>query len=353
MPIVSVIMPVYNVESYLVECLDSLVKQTLSDVEFICVDDGSSDSSFEILEKYSIQDQRIKIIKQENKGAALARNLGLSVAKGKYVIFLDSDDYFDQNMLKKTVNRAEATNSDIVIFKALAFDDGSEIKHNLSHKMEKYPLFQEKTFSSKDLKNVIFNTFLPAAWNKLYRKSFLEENKLEFQNIKRTNDLLFTSKSLIKANKIVLVNEFLLYYRNRLKNSLQATNCQTPLEFFKALIALKEFLEKESILPLYLDSYYALVSNVIFYNLKTMNSDSNKKIILDYLKQTGCDKLGLSKLYKFSLINLYSLIQHKILVSNVNNKFAFLKFNRKIFKFFYSKKIHVLQILLTIKFKGK
>lgn len=352
MPIVSVILPVYNVESYLVECLDSLVKQTIFDIEIICIDDGSTDTSYEILQKYASQDKRIKIVKQENKGAALARNFGLRIANGKYVIFLDSDDYFDHCMLEKTVSRAETTNSDIVIFKALSFDEGSKNTHNLSHKMEKYPMFQEKTFSSNDIRNVIFNTFLPSAWNKLYRKSFLEENKLEFQNIKRSNDLLFTSKSLIKAKKIVLVNEFLLYYRNRLKNSLQATNCQTPLEFFKALIGLKEFLDAEKVMSLYLDSYYVLVSNVIFYNLKTMKNTSNKKEILDYLKQEGSDKLGLSRFYNFSLSNLYSFLQNKIIVSKINNKLFFLKLNRKIFKFFYSKKISVLHLLLSLKTRG-
>ena len=113
--------------------------------------------------------------------------------------------------------------------------------------MDKYINYQYSPFSSKDLPNDILNTFLPAAWNKLYRKSFIDQNHFEFQNIKRTNDLLFTCKTLIKAQRIVLLNEFLLFYRIRPTNSLQATNTKTPLEFLKALIALKGFLDEQGV----------------------------------------------------------------------------------------------------------
>lgn len=334
MAIVSVILPVYNVEFYLKECLDSLINQTLFDIEIICVDDGSTDSSYRILENYSLKDTRVKIFKQENKGAALARNFGLSVSIGKYVIFLDSDDYFDRNMLKKAVTQAENSNSDIVIFKVIAFDEDSGKKFDLSYKMDRFIKFQNKSFSSKEIPNKILNTFLPAAWNKLYRKGFLEQNHFEFQNIKRTNDLLFTSKSLIMAKKINLLNEFLLFYRIRHTNSLQATNSKTPLEFLKSLIALKEFLEEQSILSFYLRSYIALVSDVLFYNVTSLKTNTNKIEVVNYLKNKGYEQLGLKKINKFCFINLYGFIQYKIITSNVCNKIFLLKINRAMYKTF-------------------
>ena len=115
-PLVSVIVPVYNSAKYLVECLDSILNQTLTEIEVICIDDGSTDESLRILERYASCDSRVHILKQENKGAGAARNLGLAVAKGKYLSFLDSDDLFYPNMLKHAYLNAEKYSSDIVIF---------------------------------------------------------------------------------------------------------------------------------------------------------------------------------------------------------------------------------------------
>ena len=336
MAIVSVILPIYNVESYLKECLDSLIKQSFSDIEIICIDDGSKDNSYKILENFSSQDPRIKIFKQNNQGAAFARNFGLSVAKGRYIIFLDSDDYFEHQLIEKTVRVADNSSSDIVIFKAQAFDENSGKKFDLTYKMDKYTNYQYSPFSSKDLPNDILNTFLPAAWNKLYRKSFIDQNHFEFQNIKRTNDLLFTCKTLIKAQRIVLLNEFLLFYRIRPTNSLQATNTKTPLEFLKALIALKGFLDEQGVFSLYLRSYLALLADVLFYNIKSVKSDSNKYKIINYLKRTGYEQLGLNKINRFFFVNLYAFIQYKVISSNLYNKIFLLKINRAVFKIFNS-----------------
>ena len=332
MPLVSVILPVYNVELYLEKCIDSLVNQSLIDIEIICIDDGSTDSSGNILDNYSLHDSRVKVFKQKNQGVALARNFGLSVAKGKYVIILDSDDYFDCQLLEKTVRLAEHYCADVVIFKAKSFDENSDIKYDLTYKMDKLIKCQNLPFSSQDIPHNILNTFLPAAWNKLYRKSFLDQNHFYFQNIKRTNDLLFTSKTLIKAQRIALLNESLLFYRIRHTNSLQATNTKTPLEFLKALIALKVFLDEQAVFSLYLRSYLDLVSDVIFYNVKTMKTVSNRLEIFDYLKNKGNEELGLDKIKRFYFVNLCSFIQYKIISLNIGNKFLLLKINQAIFK---------------------
>ena len=115
-PIISVIVPVYNSSKYLKECLDSILNQTLTDIEVICVDDGSTDESPLILEEYASRDSRLQILKQENKGAGAARNLGMTIAKGKYLSFLDSDDFFSPDMLKHAYLNAEIYSSDITIF---------------------------------------------------------------------------------------------------------------------------------------------------------------------------------------------------------------------------------------------
>jgi len=108
---VSIIIPVYNAEKYIREDLDSLLGQSLREIEVICVDDGSKDSSLKILEDYQRKDDRIKILKQENKGAGAARNEGMKEAKGDYLIFLDADDFFEKDMLEKSVGKMEEEES--------------------------------------------------------------------------------------------------------------------------------------------------------------------------------------------------------------------------------------------------
>ena len=110
---VSVVIPVYNVEGYLEECLDSVINQTLEDIEIICINDGSTDNSLEILEEYAKKDNRIKILNQENQGISATRNNGLKICKGKYICFLDSDDYLELNALMETYDISEKYSLDI------------------------------------------------------------------------------------------------------------------------------------------------------------------------------------------------------------------------------------------------
>ena len=111
---VSVVMPVYNVENYIEECLDSLINQTLKEIEIICVDDGSTDGTLKLLYKYEEADSRVKIIQQQNQYAGVARNNGMKHAVGEYIIFLDSDDFFEKTMLEKMYNEAKRTEADLV-----------------------------------------------------------------------------------------------------------------------------------------------------------------------------------------------------------------------------------------------
>ena len=118
---VSIIIPVYNSEKYIRECLDSLLKQTYINFEIICIDDGSQDLSFEILKEYENRDNRIIVLSQKNQFAGIARNTGMKIARGKYLLFLDSDDFFCNDMLENLIRKAEIDNTDILIFDAYKF----------------------------------------------------------------------------------------------------------------------------------------------------------------------------------------------------------------------------------------
>lgn len=155
-PKVSVIIPVYNTEKYLRECLDSVVNQTLQDIEIICVDDESTDRSLEILREYQAKDKRITVLKQEKSNAGAARNLGLSIATGEYLSFLDSDDYYDLAMLEHMYACAKNRNADIVVcnIKVYYEDSGETVPVNWHIRKELLPT--KTVFSFCDLKRNAF-----------------------------------------------------------------------------------------------------------------------------------------------------------------------------------------------------
>ena len=155
-PIVSVIMPVYNNEKYLEQCLDSIVNQSLTDIEIICVDDGSEDSSAEILKRYAEKDSRIRIIYQENAGAGAARNNGLRHSRGKYLSFLDSDDFFENDMLEKAVKKIEEDAADFVVFRCDQYLNDCDKFKNVRYTLKEQTLPPYVPFNFRQITDYVF-----------------------------------------------------------------------------------------------------------------------------------------------------------------------------------------------------
>ena len=208
-PKVSVIMPVYNVENYLRQCLDSVINQTLRDIEIICIDDQSTDGSLGILKDYAAIDPRIRIITQKNAGAGAARNTGLKVAKGEYLSFLDSDDFFELDMLEKAYHACSTNNLDFVVFRSDKFDNDSKTYIPLYYSIRKDLLPDKKVFNYRDIPKDLFKVFVGWAWDKLYSHEFVVSNNLLFQEQRTTNDLLFVFTALVKAKRIMVMDDVL------------------------------------------------------------------------------------------------------------------------------------------------
>lgn len=215
-PKVSVIISVYNVEKYLAECLDSVVNQTLKDIEIICVDDGSPDRSIVILNEYAARDERIKIIRQENKGLPAARNAGLRVASGDYVYFVDSDDIIKSDALEKLYAFALENQTDIVLFNAdLLIDD-----HYTKYNANKFLRFQDypNTLSGPHMFAAMqqHNEYYVPVWIQFYSKAFLTDNKLSFnESLRLYEDNLFSFECMCCAERVKYFNEVLYTYRIR------------------------------------------------------------------------------------------------------------------------------------------
>lgn len=222
---VSVIVPVYNVELYLRECLDSIINQTLKDIEIICIDDCSTDSSYKILEEYAKKDNRIKIFKNsKNESVGYNRNLGIKEAKGEYISFIDSDDFISKDFLYNLYDTAKKYNSDIV--------NTLNIKcYRNNKKTQFYYTFKKKEFESTWNLNDIENSYskqaiAPYVWNKIYKTSFLRDNSLNFLNTKlgAAEDINFIMKLMTNNPKISFNNNSIYYYRYNITSLTNIVN---------------------------------------------------------------------------------------------------------------------------------
>jgi glycosyltransferase involved in cell wall biosynthesis len=243
MPCVSVIVPVYNTEPYLRQCLDSVVNQTLSDIEIICINDGSTDNSLNILDEYAQKDSRIKVITKENGGnAAPARNLGLEIAQGEFLLFLDSDDFFELDMLECLVNRAKECEADVVLCNGYGYDDRINRKFDADWILKSEYLPNKEVFCYKDCSQKIFQISAAYPWNKLYRRQFLGKYNLKFQNIRIVDDVYFTFMYMVLANKISIINKKLINYRLNIGTSQTDGMTNHPDSYYLPYIELKKSL---------------------------------------------------------------------------------------------------------------
>lgn len=272
---VTVVVPVYNVETYLPACLDSIIAQTLDEIEIICIDDGSTDSSPMILQKYALEDDRILVIHQENHGAGFARNVGMQRATGEYIIFLDSDDYFSAEMLETMYCRAKTCEADLCMCDAQDINDltGEKLYH--SYLRKPYP--DHEPFNCHDCPDRIYNISAIAVWNKLLRRKFIEEYNISFPECSRYEDVSFAFKVYSFAEKIVTVPRKLICYRRNRPGSLLTTCMEEPACVAEAYSFTYKELEKagvfktESLRRSFLDK----AANIYYYHLDLLGNYDN------------------------------------------------------------------------------
>lgn len=281
---ISIIIPVYNVEKYLRECLDSILAQTFQDFEIICVDDGSTDKSLEILQEYKRKDDRFVILQQRHAGAGAARNHGLKLAEGKYIQFLDSDDYFEPTLLEELYTRAEKFDSDLTVCSSRKVDDSGNVTEtgspNFPINIDKVPM--EQVFNREEFKDDIFSLFTPVVWNKLIKKSFLDKNHLEFPKLTIYEDIAFMHSVVAYADSIVTFNKELINYRFNRPGSLVSTRSSHTIEAVKSCIYLGEFLNSRNLLPEYENAYKKAFINHIRAEISYCNDNEYKEFLKEF-----------------------------------------------------------------------
>lgn len=224
---ISVIVPIYNAQNYMEKAIESLINQTFKNIEIILVNDGSTDKSKNICEKYSEKDKRIVVINKPNRGQADARNTGMKIAKGNYIMFLDADDLYKPNSCEIMYNAIEKSNADYAIGNYRMMDEDGTEWENVAFDVDKYQEFELK----KDDYLKSFFVMNSTAWNKIYRTKFLKDNNIMFKIIAPSEDDYFTSLCYMKAKSGVYIPEVMYLYRNCSNSSSK----QCSLEYFRGI----------------------------------------------------------------------------------------------------------------------
>jgi len=261
------------VEKYLSTCLDSLINQTLTDIEIICVNDGSTDSSLAILKDFANKDSRIKILDKQNEGVSVARNLGIEVATGQYLMFVDSDDYLIENACEKALNIIEYDGSDICIFAHYDLVDEKLVKSGVNKDIIK----------AQKQNNQTYTDFSINIWDKIYNRNFLITNSIKFiPNIKTSEDVIFNFVCQFNNPKVSYSIEPLYVYR------LTSENSATSKSYIKSDIeSLKQFMGLEIFKRQDLSSQLNVVGRFLagcYWVSKKFNSDNVKVEIREMLK---------------------------------------------------------------------
>ena len=289
---VSVIIPVYNVEPYLKQCMDSVVGQTLKDIEIICVDDGSTDNSLDILREYAAEDSRIQIIEQKNAGAGAARNNGMRYATGKYLSFLDSDDFFEPRMLEKAYDLAEKDQADFVAYKSDQYHTDKNQFVPVNWVIREHAITPYHPFTHRQLTGNVFKVFVGWAWDKLFLKEFVDKYHLTFQEQRTSNDMLFVFSAVALAKKISVVPVVLAHQRRDAKDSLSKTRENSWDCFYHALTALRDKLREEGLYEELEKDYINYALHFSLWNYNTL-SEPTKTKLKEKLKSEWFKELGI------------------------------------------------------------
>lgn len=309
---ISIVMPVFNSEIYLREAIESLRVQTFKDFELICVNDGSTDSSLEILNEFNKKyNNFIKIISTENQGAGAARNYGFQFVQGQTTIFLDSDDYFYPNFLQEMYKKYTETKADIVVCQYYISKLGKLIPEPKGINTNMLPNPCKLIFNKYDIPDYIFNFTNYAVRNKLYSTEFLKKYNIQFENVPSGNDVLFSLLSLFYAEKITTLLNPLVVYKAQNKNSISSKGTEI-LDMYK-------FETFEKLKKIVLASPENKIFEISLYNvylaniLRCLNRTKGKMRLkyLDCIKNNF--KTITSKTEIYNLINYYKLFFIKIL----------------------------------------
>lgn len=296
---ISIIVPVYSVEKYLPQCLNSLINQTYTNLEIICVNDGSPDRSYEILQRYATQDARIRVITQENQGVSAARNRGLAVAQGDYIMFVDGDDWIDLDTCQRAVETAEKYGTDVVFWSYVR-----EYEHESKEKLmpldnetvlygdeAKYMLHRRQLgLLGEELAHPEYADSMVTVWGKLYTNRLLRRSGAEFVNIRKigtSEDAVFNMEALREIDTAVYIKRCLYHYRKCNLSSMTTRYKSELTHQWDCLFnMMQEYIDKNCLPVAYTQSLQNRISlSVVGLGLNIMSAPVSEREKISMLKK--------------------------------------------------------------------
>ena len=347
-PKISIIVPVYNTANYLEECLDSLINQSLEEIEIICIDDKSEDDSPKILEKYASSDKRIKLLyNKENTGQAIARNIALKSVKGEYVTFMDSDDKIDLNAYEKVLNFSEKNNLDMVLFNVVRFDKKGIIGGSELHEKS----IQKLNSKTNILENNEF-VYDTSPCNKLIKTSLIEENNIEFID-RLYEDLLFSMELFTSTDSVGVLPDVKYYWRRRRDKSNKSTtqnrtNKKNIADRIFIINKIEELFKSNEKYNSLLDSYHFKLLEIdyrLFIDQIDIGDEEYKEFILNNIKtiiETYPKEL-------FSHLSMINKIKYEFLIEDKIDELIYIREKERNYNFYSKQNERLTKEIKTVK----
>ncbi len=290
-PLASVVIPVFNIEVHLRQCLDSVLGQTLQDIEIICVDDGSTDQSAVILREYAERDARVQVITQANAGPGVARNTGMAAAKGEHLIFLDSDDWFEPDFLEKMVKKAQSSHADVTICRAVEFDTntGRELPSEWMLKTQYLP--HTLAFSPGEVSEHLFQFTYGMPWDKLYRTDYIKETGLVYPALRNSEDLAFVFPSLFLAQRLTILDRVMIHHRVNRSASVSNSRTTQPEAPYEAFQIVKSCLERRGLTECYQHSFLNWAMEFLIWHVANMGDKDIQRQYFNTLREKWLPEL--------------------------------------------------------------
>lgn len=315
-PKISIIIPVYNVEKYLARCIDSILLQSFKDFEVICINDGSKDNSLKILKKYKNIDNRIKVINKKNEGSGEARNRGLELARGKYISFVDSDDWLNEKFLEVMYKKIINSEYDIVMCNPI-------IVYNKNKEILRTGKFKELDFKKNPFEIIeILN--MPIIWNKLYKKEILLKHNIKFPKFLYHQDVEFLYKVLVNTKKIYKIEKGLYYYYKRIDSVTGNINRKNIMDNFKILNNIEKYIKIEN-----KNNDIFILFKIIYlfgvYLENEKNKDIKMKKIIDVSVKDNLKRIKILKIIRYKKVFILYLALKYSKVSILNKLINIMK----------------------------
>ena len=330
--LVSIIIPTYNVEEYIDDCLTSLLEQKLENIEIICIDDKSTDQTPQIIKFYQQKDKRIKYYQiNKKKGSGGCRNYALTKAKGKYIQYIDSDDFLDINALKELYEKAEREKTQILIYKATSYiQDENKFIIEPYYEMKQISKYQDQLLGIKDIHDDIFKIAV-SPWNKLYLKSFLTSINIKFPENLIHQDNPFFYEAIINADRIFFIEKY-YYNRRRRNNSITQLKNHVELDVIEIIELILKVFFKYGVY----EEYKQPLLNKLISKFKYRYSIINKEYQEEFYEKSKIKLEKFKNEYKLEKdLNMYLYPQNKRLYENFMTSKNFEEFNSK----YYGKKV--------------